>query len=340
MMRRSAGFDADKARRQLLKEWYNVPALKLTANDYITCRVNSVDLKNRFRDIETDCRDRLHVWLLRIVGASTAPTSMALPCRWRSRPQHQKRTSASQQKTAPLRGARWATGKDCEGSDAKIALALLRHRRDQPLEKAVDGVVVDPAHDRDKIVLGIDIDHIEPVAIVHKGGARRTWPLFAISVEEIVDESVGRLQSGRGEGHAHPPLRQQLPVAPLAPPQCEIAEARHVIGVDEHAASPMASTGHRLDRLAVDHNPGIVVAEPAPGVGRADGIHNLLFEHLRQRPPPEVQRSESQHVHPGIVVFVDGASLIARSREPLVRFVGRPVPPSQACPKALPPSRW
>src|SRR5262249_23647044 len=98
MMRRSAGFDADKARRQLLKEWYNVSALELTANDYITCRVNSVDLKNRLRDIETDCRDRLHVWLLRIVGASTAPTSMALPCRWRSRPQHQKRTYAAQQK--------------------------------------------------------------------------------------------------------------------------------------------------------------------------------------------------------------------------------------------------
>src|SRR6267378_6458355 len=93
MMRRSAGFDADEARRQPLKEWQNVPALELTANDYITCRVNSVDLKNRLGDIETDCRDRLHVWLLRIVGALTAPTSMALPCRWRSRPQHQRRTS-------------------------------------------------------------------------------------------------------------------------------------------------------------------------------------------------------------------------------------------------------
>src|SRR5262245_61174295 len=31
-------------------------------------------------------------WLLRIVGGLTAPTSMALSCRWRSRPQHQKRT--------------------------------------------------------------------------------------------------------------------------------------------------------------------------------------------------------------------------------------------------------
>src|SRR5262249_8435163 len=92
MMRRSAGFDANEARRQLLKEWQNVSALELTTNDYITCRVNSVDLKKRPSNIETDGRDRLHVWLLRIVGASTAPTSMALPCRCRSRPQHQKRT--------------------------------------------------------------------------------------------------------------------------------------------------------------------------------------------------------------------------------------------------------
>src|SRR5262249_49611043 len=93
MMRRGAGFHADETRRQLLKERQNVPALESTANDYITRRVNSVDLKNRLSDIETDRRDRLHAWLLRIVGASTAPTSMALPCRWRSRPQHQYGTA-------------------------------------------------------------------------------------------------------------------------------------------------------------------------------------------------------------------------------------------------------
>src|SRR6266487_372298 len=104
MMRGSTGFDAYEARRQLLEEWHNVAALELAANDYMTCRVNSVDLKNRLCNIETNCRDRLHVWLLRIVGASTAPTSMALPCRWRSRPQHQKRNHAAQQKTERDRG--------------------------------------------------------------------------------------------------------------------------------------------------------------------------------------------------------------------------------------------
>src|SRR5262249_39979795 len=73
MMRRSAGFDANEARRQLLKEWQNVSALELTTNDYITCRVNSVDLKKRLSNIETDGRDRLHVWLLRIWGPQQHP---------------------------------------------------------------------------------------------------------------------------------------------------------------------------------------------------------------------------------------------------------------------------
>src|SRR5262249_17822700 len=58
-----------------------VAAAELAANDYITCRVNSVALKNRLCDVETDCRDCLHVWPLRIVGALAAPTSMALTCR-------------------------------------------------------------------------------------------------------------------------------------------------------------------------------------------------------------------------------------------------------------------
>src|SRR5437016_2619990 len=59
--------------------------------------VNTVHLKHRLRDVEADRRNRLHSWLLRIVGALAAPTSMALACRWRSRPQHQKPTFALQQ---------------------------------------------------------------------------------------------------------------------------------------------------------------------------------------------------------------------------------------------------
>jgi hypothetical protein len=39
-----------------------------------------VNLEYRLRNVETDGGDRLHDWLLRIVGALTAPTSLALAC--------------------------------------------------------------------------------------------------------------------------------------------------------------------------------------------------------------------------------------------------------------------
>src|SRR5262249_32059097 len=77
-------------------------------------------------------------------------------------------------------------------------LALFRHRHDQPLEKAIDSVVVDPSYHGNKVVLWIDVDHIQAVAIVHEGSGWCTRPLSAPGVEEIVDEAVGRLQPGRG----------------------------------------------------------------------------------------------------------------------------------------------
>src|SRR3990170_2412019 len=92
MMRRGAGLDTNEAWRQLLEERQDVAPLQLTADEHLAFRVDAVHLKNRLCDVETDCRDRLHDWLLRIVGALAAPTSMALMCRWRSRPQHHKRT--------------------------------------------------------------------------------------------------------------------------------------------------------------------------------------------------------------------------------------------------------
>src|SRR5262249_7403341 len=111
------------------EEWQNVAALELAANDYITCRVNPVDLKNRLCDVETDCRDRLHVWLLRIVGPLTAPTCMALPCRWRSRPQHQKRTFALQQdfliRSPRRRGRAASAASTTSGGRRRRNLALI-----------------------------------------------------------------------------------------------------------------------------------------------------------------------------------------------------------------------
>src|SRR3990170_5925354 len=95
MMRRGEGFDTNQAWRQLLEERQDVAPLQLTADEHLAFRVDAVHLKYRLGYVETNCCDRLHDRLLRIVGTLTAPTSMALMCRWRSRPQHQKQTSVS-----------------------------------------------------------------------------------------------------------------------------------------------------------------------------------------------------------------------------------------------------
>jgi hypothetical protein len=59
-MRRGASFDTNQARRQLLEESQDVAALQPAADDHLAVSINAMDLKNRLRDIETDCRDRLH----------------------------------------------------------------------------------------------------------------------------------------------------------------------------------------------------------------------------------------------------------------------------------------
>src|SRR6266446_6708359 len=82
------------SRRQLLEERQHMAALELTADDHIALRADAVGLKNRLGDVETNCCDRLHACLLRIVVTPSATTSVALTCPWGSRPQHHRRTSA------------------------------------------------------------------------------------------------------------------------------------------------------------------------------------------------------------------------------------------------------
>jgi hypothetical protein len=64
MMGRGTGLDANQAWRQLLEERQHVATLQLAADDHLAGGINSVDLENRFGDIKTDCRDRLHGSLL------------------------------------------------------------------------------------------------------------------------------------------------------------------------------------------------------------------------------------------------------------------------------------
>ena len=64
MVRRRTGLDAHQARWQLLEERQDVTALELTANENLALRINAMHLKYRLGDVETDCRNHLHAWLL------------------------------------------------------------------------------------------------------------------------------------------------------------------------------------------------------------------------------------------------------------------------------------
>src|ERR1700740_1003495 len=66
------------------------PALHLAAQDDIAFRIDTVNLKHGLRDIETNRRDRLHRWLLRIGGTLPTPPSSPLRGGGRSRAQHQR----------------------------------------------------------------------------------------------------------------------------------------------------------------------------------------------------------------------------------------------------------
>jgi hypothetical protein len=52
MVRRGTGLNADQTGRQLLKEREDIATLQLPTDNH-----DAVDLKDRLRDIETDCRE-------------------------------------------------------------------------------------------------------------------------------------------------------------------------------------------------------------------------------------------------------------------------------------------
>jgi hypothetical protein len=72
MVRRGASLNANQAGRQLPEKWQYLPTLQLSPDYHPTVGFNAVNLKDRLRNVETDCSDRLHIELLRIVGASTS----------------------------------------------------------------------------------------------------------------------------------------------------------------------------------------------------------------------------------------------------------------------------
>jgi hypothetical protein len=61
---RDTGLDAHQTRWQLLEECQDIAPLQLTADDHLASAINAVHLKYRLGDVQTDCRNHLHAWLL------------------------------------------------------------------------------------------------------------------------------------------------------------------------------------------------------------------------------------------------------------------------------------
>jgi hypothetical protein len=77
--------DSDRRQREVIEAFARRAGYELVG-EFLSWRrtitlpaASTPDLKNRLCDVETDCRDCVHVWLPRIVGALAVPRSMALP---------------------------------------------------------------------------------------------------------------------------------------------------------------------------------------------------------------------------------------------------------------------
>src|SRR5215813_1101509 len=89
---------------------------------------------------------------------------------------------------------------------------------EEPLEEALDVRLVDPAHDGDEIVFGIDPHEAA------SGAARR--PRAGASDVEPPEQTVLGIDRARPPALVDPRVRQQLGLAPAAAPKVQQAEAR------------------------------------------------------------------------------------------------------------------
>src|SRR5258708_12888407 len=94
----------------------------------------------------------------------------------------------------------------------------------------------------------------------------------------------------------------------------------------------MSAAADRLYGLAIQYDPGIAVTIPSPGIGGADGIHDIGLQHLGQGVTPYARGGEGQGIHPYIIILPDGAGGISLAVEPFFCFGSRPAGPVRLAP--------
>src|SRR6056297_1919798 len=101
VMRARTGFHADEAGWLALKELQHLAAPKLAAQQNPPVRINAVQLKNRFRQIDPDCSNVVHGWLP-FLAVFTAPNMAHRDAGSGSHPLHQWRSQWRPQSTVGL----------------------------------------------------------------------------------------------------------------------------------------------------------------------------------------------------------------------------------------------
>jgi len=147
------------------------------------------------------------------------------------------------------------------------------------------------------------------------GHARPVARAGAVEPPHIAVVGVG---GGGLLDHLDPFFGDQLLAGPLALAGEEQAHPGLVQGIDEYATAVMTAATNGLHLRTVQRKPGVVVAEPTPGGGGADGVHDALLQHLRQWLTPDLEQGVSQEVDPHVVVFKVGAGLVKLAVAPVV----------------------
>src|SRR5262249_31585626 len=140
-----------------------------------------------------------------------------------------------------------------------------------------------------EIVFGINPDRVGPVADRRKAARRRRRPLLFLRVEPP-EKPIIRSETRWCRGRFDPLLRNDLPAAPLTFRKKQVTEPRFISRADPQSAAPSCPAAHRLHLLTVDRHIRLGVTVVVPRRRSTDRVHHVFFQHLRQRPLPNLEQ--------------------------------------------------
>ena len=173
---------------------------------------------------------------------------------------------------------------------------------------------IQPAHDNHHLPLRLHPRERAARAHAEEAGSRHAGKHAAFVVQPDQIAVIRRNLAGRAH-RLNPFTRQDLfAIGGLAVIQQHLTDQGLVARADGHAAAPVRTARHRRHALAVDLDPGGVVAHPLPIFAGADGARDGFAEDVRQGFAEQVQQRIRQLVDADVVVFPIRARALQRPR--------------------------